>query len=182
MARIESHPTTGIDEPDADEARGDDVYQPAPSDAAARSAELDPDNSLMTDAIDDLAVPGYSPPERPRGVTRHGTTPREQREGESLDERLAQEVPDAPEEPFPEDDGIGDLPGGAGEPVDEQAGATRAGRLVPVDTPPGRDDHAVARDVGLDDGTAPAEEAAMHVDTALDEGSERATPSEDGTW
>ncbi|MFC9342544.1 DUF5709 domain-containing protein [Streptomyces sp. NPDC057020] len=181
MARIESHSTGGIDQPETDEARGDDVYQPAPSDAAARSADLDPDNSLMTDAVDDLAVPGYSPPERPRGVTRHGTTPREQREGESLDERLGQEVPDAPEEPFPEDDGIGDLRGGAGEPVDEQAGATRAGRLVPVDTPPGRDDHAVARDVGPDDGTAPAEEAAMHVDTAVDEAGDRARPSEDGT-
>ncbi|MFE5942039.1 DUF5709 domain-containing protein [Streptomyces sp. NPDC056480] len=181
MARNESHANSGSDQPEQNDARGDDVYQPAPSDAAGHSADLDPDNALMTDAIDDLAVPGYSPPERPRGVTRHGTTQREQQEGESLDERLAQEMPDAPGEPPPEDDGIGDLPGGAGEPVDEQAGATRAGRLAPVDTPPGRDDHAVARDVGLDDGSAPAEEAAMHVDTAVDENSERATPSDDGT-
>ncbi|MFE6063835.1 DUF5709 domain-containing protein [Streptomyces sp. NPDC056431] len=181
MARNESHPTTGSDQPGPNEARGDDVYQPTPSDDAGPSGDLDPDNALMTDPIDDMTVPGYSPPERPRGVTRHGTTQREQQEGQSLDERLAQEMPDSPDEP-PEDDGIGDLSGGDGEPVDEQAGATRAGRLAPVDTPPGRDDHAVARDVGLDDGTAPAEEAAMHVDTAVDEGSERPAPPEDGPW
>ncbi|MET9537388.1 DUF5709 domain-containing protein [Streptomyces sp. NPDC006553] len=179
MVHNETHPTTGSDQPGADDARGDDVYQPAPSDAADPAGDLDPDNALMTDPIDDMAVPGYSPPERPRGVTRHGTTQREQQEGESLDERLAQEIPDAPEEPPPGDDGIGDLPGGAGEPVDEQAGATRAGRLAPVDTPPGRDDHAVARDVGPDDGAAPAEEAAVHVDTAVDAGNDLPTPFED---
>ncbi|MFD3533655.1 DUF5709 domain-containing protein [Streptomyces sp. NPDC058664] len=158
-----------------DEARGDDVYQPTHSDVSNRpSGDLDPDNAIVTDPLEDMSVPGYSPPERPRGVTRHGTTQREQREGESLDERLAQETPD---EPAPEGDGIGDLPGGAGEPVDEQAGATRAGRLAPVDTLPGRIDRAVARDVGLDDGAAPAEEAAMHVDTAADE-TEGTRPSE----
>ncbi|MFD8014029.1 DUF5709 domain-containing protein, partial [Streptomyces sp. NPDC059762] len=65
-------------------------------------------------------------------------------------------------------DGIGDLPEGAGEPVDEEAGAGRAGRLAPYAARPGHMDRAVARDVGRDDGTAPAEEAAMHVDTAVD--------------
>ncbi|WP_411111658.1 DUF5709 domain-containing protein [Streptomyces sp. c-19] len=154
-------------------ARGDDVYQPTHSDAANRpSGELDPDNAIVTDPLEDMSVPGYSPPERPRGVTRHGTTQREQREGESLDDRLAQEVPDVPP---PEGDGIGDLPEGAGEPVDEEAGATRAGRLAPVATRTGRVDRAVARDVGPDDGAAPAEEAAMHVDTAADRTEEERT-------
>ncbi|MFE7584623.1 DUF5709 domain-containing protein [Streptomyces gardneri] len=171
MARDEPAPTTGSDQPGPHEARGDDAYQPTPDGADRPSDDLDPDNSLMTDPLDDMAVPGYSPPERPRGVTRHGTTRREQQEGEPLAERLAQEVPDSPGQP-PEDDGIGDLPGGDGEPVDEQAGATRAGRLAPVDTPPGHHDHAVARDVGPDDGSAPAEEAAMHVDTAADANAE----------
>ncbi|MFF9063916.1 DUF5709 domain-containing protein [Streptomyces sp. NPDC014891] len=170
MARNESPSPTGGDESSASEARGDDVYQPF--EGADPSGDLDPDNALMTDPIDDMAVPGYSPPERPRGATRYGTTQREQREGESLDERLAQEVPDLADGTLPEGDGIGDLPGGEGEPVDEQAGATRAGRLTAVDTPSGSLDRAVARDVGLDDGTAPAEEAAMHVDTALDEAEE----------
>ncbi|MFJ8129328.1 DUF5709 domain-containing protein [Streptomyces hydrogenans] len=132
--------------------------------------EFDPENTMETDPVDDLAAPGYSPPERPRGVTRHGTTRREQREGEPLDDRLRQEVP---EEPAPPGDGIGDLPGGAGEPVDDEAGATRAGRLAPFPGRPGHIDRAVARDVGPDDGTAPAEEAAMHVDTAVDGAEER---------
>ncbi|MFF5923789.1 DUF5709 domain-containing protein [Streptomyces flavochromogenes] len=178
MASDESHATTGSDEPGGNGARGDDVYQPAGSDGAEPSGDLDPDNALMTDPIDDMAVPGYSPPERPRGVDRHGTTHREQQEGETLDQRLAQEIPDPAEGPPPEDDGIGDLPGGAGEPIDEQAGATRAGRLAPVDTAAGHDDHAVARDVGLDDGAAPAEEAAMHVDTGVDENSEEPKTSD----
>ncbi|MFJ8663423.1 DUF5709 domain-containing protein [Streptomyces sp. NPDC093795] len=167
MTHNESDPDTHADQPGPDEARGDDVYQPTHSDASNRpSGALDPDNALVTDPIDDMAVPGYSPPDRPRGVNRYGTTPREQREGDTLDHRLAQEIP---EEPPLEGDGIGDLPEGDGEPVDEEAGATRAGRLAPVDASPGRIDRAVARDVGLDDGAAPAEEAAMHVDTAVDD-------------
>ncbi|MEU2544219.1 DUF5709 domain-containing protein [Streptomyces roseolus] len=150
---------------DPDEGRGDDVYQPTHSDSDNRPSDpLDPDNALATDPTDDLSTPGYSPPERPRGVTRYGTTQREQREGESLDERLRQEEPESSP---PAGDGIGDLPGGEGEPVDEEAGATRAGRLAPEAARSGHVDRAVARDVGPDDGTASAEEAAMHVDTAV---------------
>ncbi|MER5734894.1 DUF5709 domain-containing protein [Streptomyces sp. NPDC002262] len=147
--------------------------EPDQPDGSDQRDEFDPENALGTDPVDDVAAPGYSPPDRPRGVTRYGTTPREQREGEPLDSRLRQEVPE--EEP-PPGDGIGDLPGGPGEPVDDEAGATRAGRLTPSAARPGHIDRAVARDVGPDDGTAPAEEAAMHVDTAVD-GPER--PPED---
>lgn len=83
-------------EPDPQAARGDDVYQPTHSDAGNRpSGELDPENAIVTDPLDDPSAPGYSPPDRPRGVDRHGTTQREQQEGEPLDERLAQEVPEA---------------------------------------------------------------------------------------
>ncbi|MFF5503498.1 DUF5709 domain-containing protein [Streptomyces roseolus] len=150
---------------DSDESRGDDVYQPTHSDSDNRPSDpLDPDNALATDPTEDLTAPGYSPPDRPRGVNRYGTTQREQREGESLDERLRQEEPEVPPPPG---DGIGDLPGGEGEPLDQEAGATRAGRLAPEAAGSGRIDRAVARDVGPDDGTAPAEEAAMHVDTAV---------------
>ncbi|NML55476.1 hypothetical protein HHL19_35965 [Streptomyces sp. R302] len=160
--------------PTQDESRADDVYQPAHSDGDNRpSGPLDPDNALATDPADDMSVPGYSPPDRPTGVTRHGTTQREQQEGEPLDDRLRQEEP---EPQAPGDDGIGDLPGGDGEPVDEEAGAVRAGRLAPYAARPGHIDRAVARDIGPDDGTAPAEEAAMHVETAVngvDEGEER---------
>jgi hypothetical protein len=90
-----------------------------------------------------------------------GTTPREQREGESLDERLAEEVPDTAGDP---DDSPDDSPGGAGEPVDPQAGAERAGRLRSPSQGAERpvDDDTVAEDVGIDGGAASAEEAAVH--------------------
>ncbi|MFF9343922.1 MULTISPECIES: DUF5709 domain-containing protein [unclassified Streptomyces] len=149
--------------------------EPEQPDESEQPDEFDPDNAMDTDPVDDMATPGYSPPEHPRGVTRHGTTRREQREGEPLDSRLRQEVP---EEQPPQDDGIGDLPGGEGEPVDDEAGATRAGRLAPFAARPGHVDRAAARDVGPDDGTAPAEEAAMHVDTAVD-GPERRPEDDD---
>ncbi|MFE5793409.1 DUF5709 domain-containing protein [Streptomyces sp. NPDC056503] len=162
MARADQPTTPG----DQDGSRADDVYQPAHSDVADRpSGEFDPENALATDPLDDMSAPGYSPPERPLGVTRHGTTQREQQEGEPLDARLRQEEPEGRP---PAGDGIGDLPEGAGEPVDDEAGATRAGRLAPYAAGPGHIDRAVARDVGPDDGAAPAEEAAMHVDTAVD--------------
>ncbi|MFJ8670200.1 DUF5709 domain-containing protein [Streptomyces sp. NPDC093600] len=151
-----------------DEARGDDVYQPVNADVGNRpDDELDLENAIGADELDDMLDQGYAPPDRPHAVTRHGTTGREQSEGESLDERLAQEVPDtAP----PPGDGIGDLPGGDGEPVDQESGATRAGRLAPVDEPsPRRNVGVVARDVGIDGGAAAAEEAAMHVDTGIED-------------
>jgi hypothetical protein len=70
-----------------------------------------------------------------------------------------------PEGTEPLGDEIGDLPGGEGEPVDPQAGADRAGRLVAPDegahSVTTKDE--VATDVGIDAGAAGAEEAAMHV-------------------
>ncbi|MEV6653679.1 DUF5709 domain-containing protein [Streptomyces sp. NPDC051219] len=155
----------------SDEARGDDVYQPEHSDVDnPPTDDLDLENTIGERGLDDMMEEGYSPPERPLGVTKYGTTGREQREGESLDQRLAQETPDV--QP-PDGDGIGDLPAGEGEPVDDQAGDTRAGRLTPADEPPPRRNiDVVARDVGVDGGAASAEEAAMHVDTGEDTGEE----------
>ena len=145
-------------------SRGDDVYQPEPMDGSDRpSNELDPDNALGTTPTDAMGEPGYSPPERPRGVTRHGTTVNEQREGESLDDRLAQELPDGP---VVAGDGVGDLPEGEGEPVDPESGATRAGRLTATSDPGAAT--VVAEDVGMDDGLSSAEEAAMHEETGID--------------
>lgn len=163
----------GAEEARADEGRGDEVYQPENTDVGNRpSDDLDLENAIGADELDDMLDQGYSPPDRPRAVTRHGTTGREQAEGEPLDERLAQETPEV--EP-PEGDGIGDLHGGQGEPVDEEAGATRAGRLAPVDeSSPRRNVGVVARDVGIDGGAASAEEAAVHVVDPGIEGAGRA--------
>ncbi|MFJ9539636.1 DUF5709 domain-containing protein [Streptomyces sp. NPDC101225] len=145
------------------EPMADDAYQPTgTNEEQADAAPLDLEDALDERGYDDVLDEGYSPPEKPLGVTRYGITAAEQHDGEPLDVRLAQEVPDvAP----PPGDGIGDLPRGEGEPVDPQAGTERAGRLVAPDegAHPGTTSEAVASDVGIDAGAAGAEEAAVHV-------------------
>jgi hypothetical protein len=142
---------------------------------------VDLDETLGSDNVDDVLDTSYSPPDRPVAVDRFGTTLDEQEQGESLDQRLAQEVPD-PALAVGDDD----------YDVDEQAdasgeiGATRAGRLVDPDGGAewDREKDLVGRDVGIDGGAASAEEAAVHViedddtdelyDDALDEDLEEA--------
>ncbi|MEU5315046.1 DUF5709 domain-containing protein [Streptomyces sp. NPDC021562] len=147
----------------SDENMGDDVYQPVGGNEEQEdAAPLDLEDAVDERTYDDILDEGYSPPEKPLGVTRKGTTAAEQHEGESLDERLRQEVPDVT---APEGDGVGDLPGGDGEPRDPEVGDRRAGRLVAPDegAHPDRTAEAVAEDKGVDGGAAGAEEAAVHV-------------------
>ncbi|MFJ9688610.1 DUF5709 domain-containing protein [Streptomyces bacillaris] len=145
----------------SDQARGDDVYQPQDDDGQdPPNDDLDLENTLGERDLDDQLDEGYSPPERPLGVTRFGTTGAEGREGEPLDQRLAQEVGDV--EP-PPGDGIGDLPQGEGEPREGIEGGARAGRLTEADDATGRHTDVFAEDVGIDGGAASAEEAAVHV-------------------
>ncbi|MER5996344.1 MULTISPECIES: DUF5709 domain-containing protein [Streptomyces] len=151
---------------------GDDAYQPTGSNEEQEdAAPLDLQDAVDERTYDDILDEGYSPPEKPLGVTKHGTTAAEQHEGETLDQRLAQEVPDTS---APRGDGVGDLPGGEGEPVDPETGTDRAGRLVAPDEGVRTDTtkETVAEDVGIDAGAAGAEEAAVHIvedDTALPE-------------
>ncbi|MFE9797934.1 DUF5709 domain-containing protein [Streptomyces goshikiensis] len=140
------------------DARGDDVYQPQPEDERSEG-QPDMDDSLGEPDTDAMLDQGYSPPERPYASDRHATTGEEQRLGESLDERLARELP---EQGPPAGDGIGDLADGEGEPLDPEAGGARAGRLAPATASP-RGNNVLARDVGIDAGAASAEEAAVHV-------------------
>ncbi|MCF1592763.1 DUF5709 domain-containing protein [Streptomyces muensis] len=145
------------------EPMADDAYQPTGSNEEQQdAAPLDLQDAVDERTYDDTLDEGYSPPEKPLGVTKHGTTAAEQHDGETLDERLAQEVPDGAE---PAGDDVGDLPGGDGEPVDREAGADRAGRLVAPDEGAHADTtkEEVAADVGIDAGAAGAEEAAVHV-------------------
>ncbi|MBZ9640263.1 DUF5709 domain-containing protein, partial [Streptomyces sp. PSKA30] len=145
------------------EPMADDVYQPTGTNEEQEdAAPLDLQDAVDERTYDDTLDEGYSPPEKPLGVTRHGTTAAEQHTGESLDQRLAQERPDVDE---PAGDDIGDLPGGDGEPVDPEAGTERAGRLVAPDEGlrPDTTKEAVADDRGVDAGAAGAEEAAVHV-------------------
>jgi hypothetical protein len=157
---------------------------------------VDLDEALGSDDVDEVLDTGYSPPERPRGVNRFGTTLEEQEEGETLDQRLAQEVPD-PALAVGEDDLAG-LPPTDPRIVDEQADASgevgggRAGRLVDPDGGAEWDTEKdlVGRDVGIDGGAASAEEAAVHIiddddtdelyDEALDEELEDALREEPG--
>ncbi|MGW0210881.1 DUF5709 domain-containing protein [Streptomyces sp. NPDC003233] len=141
----------------------DDAYQPTgTNEEQADAGPLDLQDAVDERTYDDVLDEGYSPPERPLAVTKKGTTAAEQHAGETLDERLAQETPDAQ---APVGDEIGDLPGGEGEPVDPEAGESRAGRLVAPDegAHPDTTKEEIARDVGVDGGAAGAEEAAVHV-------------------
>ncbi|MGV9884963.1 DUF5709 domain-containing protein [Streptomyces sp. NPDC003006] len=160
----------------SDQNMADDAYQPTGGNEEQEdAAPLDLQDALDERTYDDMLDEGYSPPEKPLGVTKTGTTAAEQHEGETLDERLRQEVPDTQE---PLGDGVGDLPGGEGEPLDPEAGDARAGRLVAPDEGAHTDTtkEVIARDTGIDGGAAGAEEAAMHV---VDEEDLPPAPDED---
>lgn len=141
---------------------GDEVYQPDGSEVQDDAGLLDASDTLDYRAGDEALDEGYSPPERPWGVQHTGVTASEQRRGESLEERLSEELPDVG---VPEGDGIGDTWDTDGELVDDEVGDERAGRLVGLD----EGSHAItesdlfASDMGLDGAGASAEEAAMHV-------------------
>jgi hypothetical protein len=135
----------------------DDVYQPTGSNEEQEdAAPLDLQDAVGERSYDDILDEGYSPPERPLGVNKTGTTAAEQHDGETLDQRLAQELPDTAAD---ESDGVGDLPGGEGEPIDPEAGTERAGQLVAPDegAHPDTDKELFASDVGIDAGAAGAE-------------------------
>ncbi|ORJ62280.1 DUF5709 domain-containing protein [Mycobacterium simiae] len=130
---------------------------------------LEPEESLDSEQTGIDLDEGYSPPERPRELRAWGLTAWEARTHESLARRLAREVPEVTDQD--DGDGIGDSVDSAGEPIDDQVGDMRAGRLVAVDIDPAyRGLDYLARDVGIDGGAASAEEAAMHIVVAEDTG------------
>jgi hypothetical protein len=130
--------------------------------------QLQPDDTLDERGVDDVLDEGMSPPERPSRAVAHGMTPAEDAEGESLDDRLAQEEPDPSTEVdhTPESQEAELL--GATENADPsdgfEVGDERSGRLVePVEG--ATDDTSQtpsAEDAGIDGGAASAEEAAVH--------------------
>ncbi|GGR96838.1 hypothetical protein GCM10010269_39610 [Streptomyces humidus] len=146
----------------ADQAMGDDVYQPDGSEVQDDVGLLDASDTLDYRAGDQAMDEGYSPPERPWGVEHTGVTASERHRGESLDERLSEEVPDIG---VPEGDGIGDAWDTDGELIDDEVGDERAGRLVALDegTRGNTESGLFAFDRGLDGAGASAEEAAIHV-------------------
>lgn len=142
----------------------DDVYQPDGSEVLDDEGILDTEDTLV-DRGSDPFDEGWSPPERPLGVEHSGTTAAEQHEGETLDQRLAEEVPDRTDDGDPDWDGIGDLTPGEGEALDDEVGDARAGRLVAPDEGAHEDAEKdmIASDVGIDGAAASAEEAAIHL-------------------
>ncbi|WP_338908929.1 DUF5709 domain-containing protein [Streptomyces nigra] len=141
---------------------GDDVYQPDSDEQREDTGLLDAEDTLEEDGVDDPLDRGWSPPERPWAVEHDGVTAAERHRGESLDQRLAEELPDLA---TPDGDGMGDAEDTDGELLDEEVGAARSGRLVAPDEGTHEDEESalVATDVGIDGAAASAEEAAMHI-------------------
>jgi hypothetical protein len=108
------------------------------------------DDRGLTEPLDE----GYSPPEKWSAAEGYGNTPLEEQEGETLDQRIAQEEPEP--DPYTEAET---------ENVGGEVGNERAGRLVDEDRGIGPDTEKdlVADDVGIDGAAASAEEAAVHV-------------------
>ncbi|WP_374455695.1 DUF5709 domain-containing protein [Nocardioides sp.] len=127
--------------------------------------QLQPEDTLDDGDLDDVLDRGYSPPDRPpRGYDDYPTEA-EMRRGESLDDRLSEEVPDV--DPYADEDEDDDHEDE--NALDEELGLdeadARTGRLVQPDQGLGedRDKQEVAYDVGIDGAGASAEEAAMHI-------------------
>lgn len=116
--------------------------------------QIDPSESLTGDNTEDPLDAGYSPPERESHSWR-GDTVDEARQGESLDQHLAEEEPEV-----------------WAEDADDVAADPRAGRLVAPDEGAHErtESDEIASDVGRAGSAASAEEAAMHVvDTDRDD-------------
>jgi len=141
-----------------DDLYGDSVYETG--DAVEDTEFLDPTENLTGDDPDEAMQTGYDPPEREPYNLRHVPTAFDEVHGRSLDERLAEEIPDVDEDD--EDDEADE------DPIDLDPDAPhspRAGRLVAPDEGAhgDREKDEVAADVGPAGYAATAEEAAMHV-------------------
>jgi Family of unknown function (DUF5709) len=141
--------------------------------------QLQSEDSLVDRGVEDVLDEGYSPPDRPVAVDKFGTTAAEAEEGETLDMRLAEEVPDPN---MQVDDPLAAQPDLLDQRLDEESdvdrdsfdrelqddaevGDERAGRLVAPDEGSHEDTEKdlVAEDIGINGAGAGAEEAAMHV-------------------
>jgi hypothetical protein len=118
--------------------------------------QLQPEDTLLDRGLEDALDEGYSPPEKWSAAQRFGNTPYEEEVGETLDQRIAQEMPE------PDPYALAELD--SDEPVGE-VGSRRAGRLVAEDEGAHEDieSELVADDVGISGAGASAEEAAVHI-------------------
>ncbi|WP_155992813.1 DUF5709 domain-containing protein [Nocardioides sp. URHA0020] len=159
-------------QPDVDTAIGTDpavdVTQDASDNESYHGYSVDDETqpqSTGDSLVDDdrgLADPldeGFSPPEKWSVAQGFGNTPLEESMGETLDQRLQQEIP----EPDPYE--LAEREAVTAEQSQTEVGDERAGRLVAPDEGVRTDVEAglVAEDVGIDGAAAGAEEAAVHV-------------------
>ena len=128
-----------------------------------RSEQLDqdqfqPQDSLVDRGVEDALDEGYSPPEKPSVLLRHG-------EHESLDDRLAEEEPEPDPYAAPEQEDNLTVRDELENLDDGEVGDQRAGRLMDPNQGigPDIDKDLIGEDVGIDAGAASAEEAAMHI-------------------
>jgi hypothetical protein len=125
----------------------------------------DADSLEGDDPTEDPLDPGIIPPDRWSAADKFGTTEEEEEEGESLDQHLAEEVPDV--DPYAEAETEDEEAETEDELLEEEdVPDPRAGRLVQEDegAHPDTEPDLVAQDVGIDAGAAGAEEAAVHVE------------------
>ncbi len=149
------------------------TYEPGDDGNNLDDDVVDLDQAFGDDEVDQTVYDAsYSPPEKPQGMTRFGTTHAEEEAGETLDQRLAQEVPDpnlaADLDASPSDENVDSVDNTRIEDEDlrySEVGDDRAGRLVSPDEGLGedREKDLLGTDVGIDEGAASAEEAAVHI-------------------
>jgi hypothetical protein len=130
-----------------------EISDDIPPEQSEQLDQIQEEDSLVDRGTDDVLDEGYSPPERWSPAESFGNTAQEELEGETLDQRLAQEEPDVSAETDDEylDDG--------------EVGDARSGRLVDPDEGLGADvdSEMIGSEVGIDGAGASAEEAAVHV-------------------
>lgn len=117
-------------------------------DVSEQLDQMSPSDTLIDRGLVDALDEGFTPPDKWSPAQGFGNTPAEMRQGETIEQRVAQEEPE--EDPKK----LHGKWNPAGEP--RQVGSKRAGRLVA-----GED--IDADDVGIDGAGACAEEAAMHI-------------------
>lgn len=129
-------------------------------DPEEQGSQMQPYDTLDDRGVEDVLDEGIVPNQKWSPGQGFGNTAAEQREGETLDMRIAQEEPD-----------VFDDAGDEENLEDSEVGGERAGRLVAPDEGAHEDaeSDAVAMDVGIDGAGATAEEAAMHVVEEEDE-------------
>jgi hypothetical protein len=133
---------------------------------AENDGVIEGSDSLEDGPTSDPLDTGILPTDRYYGADRFGTTEEEEEEGESLDQHLAEEVPDV--DPYAKAEAEDEEADSEDEYLEEtDEPDPRSGRLVAEDEGAHTDTESdlVAQDVGIDAGAAGAEEAAVHVES-----------------